>query len=157
MSLKETGSAPLKIEQKTINKINKIIESKKPGTVTIKGVKVRIDPVQNLLNETTSITDEKTGGILPLVALIPLIAKAVAAAGALTGGVATAVKVGTDIAKGGGAGGPVGGGVSTLTSLDITDQERKPQPQKPQNPPCKSKVIDAILTLHEAGFTLMRM
>ena len=142
-SLKASGPAPLKIEQKTINKINKIIESKKPGTVTIKGVKVRIDPVQNLINETTSITDEKTGGILPLVALIPLIAKAVAAAGALTGGVATAVKVGTDIAKGG--------------SLDITDQERKPQKPQPQNPPCKSKVIDGILTLHEAGFTLMRM
>jgi hypothetical protein len=126
-----TDSAP-KIEQRTINKINKIIESGKPGIVVIKGIKVKIDPLQKVINDDIPISDEKTGGILPLVALIPLIAKAVAAAGVLTGGIATAAKVGHDITKGSGL---------------LPDEK----------PPCTAKVIDAILTLEKAGFSILRM
>jgi hypothetical protein len=127
----------VKIEQRSVNKINKIIETGKPGVVVIKGVKVRIDPQQKVAND-IPIADEKTGGILPLVALIPLIAKAVAAAGVLTGGVATAAKVGHDMARGNG-----------LTDLETNLPDRKP--------PCTAKVIDAILTLEKAGFSIMRM
>ena len=95
----------LKIEQRTINKMNRIIESKKPGNITIKGVKVKIDPqlkTTTVNNIKSSIADEKTGGFLPLLTLIPLIAKAVAAAGVFTGGIATAAKVGHDMVKGSG-------------------------------------------------------
>ena len=133
----------LKIEQRTINKMNRIIESKKPGNITIKGVKVKIDPqlkTTTVNNIKSSIADEKTGGFLPLIALIPLIAKAVAAAGVFTGGIATAAKVGHDIAKGSGLQMPV------EKKDDNHDQ-----------PPCKAKIIDAIITLHKAGFTIMRM
>ena len=135
----------VKIEQKTINKINKIIESGKPGDVVIKGVKVRIDPLQKVVNRgdeavNIPITDEKTGGILPLVALIPLIAKAVAAVGTLAGGAAAATKVGYDIAK--------GGGLAIDSSGDASLDDK---------PPCTAKVIDAILTLNKAGFAIMRM
>lgn len=123
----------VKIEQRTINKIHKILESGKSGTVTIKGVKVVIDPSQ------PQYKDEKTGGFLPLLALIPLIAKVVAAAGVATGGIATAAKVGYDMAKGG----CIDSEPNTISQDD--------------KPPCMASVIDAILTLHKAGFTIMRL
>ena len=135
----------VKIEQRTINKINKIIESGKPGDVVIKGVKVRIDPLQKVANN-IPISDEKTGGILPLIALIPLIAKAVAAAGVITGGVATAAKAGYDIAKGSGL---ESRGAPRADEVGFTIPDEKP--------PCTAKVIDAILTLEKAGFSIMRM
>ena len=138
-----------KIEQRTINKITKIIESGKPGAVSIKGKKVTIDPQQKVIRNAEIIipaVDEKTGGFLPLLALVPLIAKAVAAAGILTGGVATAAKVGYDISKGSGL-------APTPPSKDDGEDDKAEDVEIP----CKAKIIDAILTLHKAGFTIMRM
>ena len=144
-----------KIEQKSINKINQILQSGKPGTVTIKGMKIRIDPVQQkitTLNSQTpteiSVADEKTGGILPLLALIPIIAGALGAAGGVASGVATAVKAGNDRAH-------------QLKMEEIVRDKgitiKAGEGIKEENKPSKAEIIQAILTLHKAGFSIMRV
>ena len=149
-----THESKVKIEQRTITKIDKIIASGKPGSVTIKGVKVLIDPINKITavsNDKIDTSDEKTGGFLPLLALIPIIAKAVAAAGVLTGGIATAAKVGHDWTKGSGL------PESDNNNNNNNDNDSNDNDNEEQRPPCKTKIIDAIITLHKAGFTLMRM
>ena len=144
-----------KIEQKSINKINQILQSGKPGTVTIKGIKIRIDPVQQkitTLNSQTpteiSVSDEKTGGILPLLALIPIIAGALGAAGGVASGVATAVKAGNDRAH-------------QLKMEEIARDKgitiKAGEGIKEENKPSKAEIIQAILTLDRAGFSIMRV
>ena len=136
-----------KIEQKSINKINQILQSGKPGTVTIKGMKIRIDPVQQkitTLNSQTpteiSVADEKTGGILPLLALIPIIAGALGAAGGVASGVATAVKAGNDRAH-------------QLKMEEIARDKgitiKAGEGIKEENKPNKAEIIQAILTLQD--------
>ena len=146
----------LKIEQKSINKINKIIQSGKPGIVTIKGTKIRIDPVQQKItthsNTQTpleiSVADERTGGILPLLALIPIIAGAIGAAGGVASGVATAVKAGNDRSH-------------QLRMEDIAREKgvtiKAGEGIKEEKEPSKADIIQAILTLHKAGFSIMRV
>ena len=146
-----THESKVKIEQRTINKIDKIIASGKPGSVTIKGVKVLIDPINKITavsHDKIDTSDEKTGGFLPLIALIPIIAKAVAAAGVLTGGIATAAKVGHDMSKGSGF---------PESDKNDDDNNNNDNDNNNEKPPCTAKIIDAIITLHKAGFTLMRM
>ena len=72
-----TGQMMLPLTQTQVKKLNKAKSVKT-------GVQLRLSKGQ--LNHM-----EKTGGFLPLLALIPLIAGAVGAAGAATGGIASAV------------------------------------------------------------------
>ena len=81
-------------EIKVAEKIKDIITTGKPATVAYKGDKVyiskkKISEIREMLDETE---EEKEGGVLPLVALLPLIFGGVSAAAAAAGGVATIVK-----------------------------------------------------------------
>jgi len=69
-------------------KIRNIIDSGKPGSVTYDGKKAYIS--KKKINEIRDA--DKEGGLLPLVALLPLIFGGLGAAGAVAGGVATVVK-----------------------------------------------------------------
>lgn len=71
------GNDNLALTQTQINKIKK----------TIKGVQLNISKTQLKY----MVENEKTGGFLPLLSLIPLIIGAVGAAGGITGGIASAV------------------------------------------------------------------
>lgn len=71
-------------EQKSI--LRKIVKSNTPGALVVQGKTLFIKPEE--------IRNAKTGGLLPLAMLIPLIAGAVGAAGGVAGGVAKAVEAG---------------------------------------------------------------
>lgn len=72
-----------KLPTRSIRTLHSIFARNKPGYIVVNGTRVRVKP--------KDITDEKTGGILPLAALIPLIAAGIGAAGGLAGGTAAAV------------------------------------------------------------------
>lgn len=78
------GDSPL--SKRNIQTLHSILARNKPGYLVVRGSRVRVKP--------QDITDEKTGGILPLAALIPLIIGAVGAAGGVAGGTAAAVSAG---------------------------------------------------------------
>lgn len=72
-----SGNIQLPLTKTQINKINK----------STNGVQLKLSKKQLSYIK----VDEKTGGFLPLLSLIPIIAGAVGAAGGLTGGIASAV------------------------------------------------------------------
>ena len=137
----------VKIETRTMNKINKIIASGKPGIVSIKGTKVKIDPILKTINAgdaDESIADERSGGILPLAALIPIIGAALGGAGGLAGGVAAAVKAGNDRAH-------------QKELEDIAREKGVRVGAGDCEEVSKAEIVKALLTLEKAGFSLMRM
>lgn len=69
-------------------KLRHIIHSGKPASITHQGIKTYISKTK--IEEIKA--KEKEGGVLPLLALLPLIFGGLGAAGAVAGGVATAVK-----------------------------------------------------------------
>ena len=69
------------------NKLRQIIDSNKPGTITHEGKRAYIS--KEKIKEIKA--KEKEGGVLPLLALLPLIFGGLGAAGAVAGGVASAV------------------------------------------------------------------
>ena len=98
-----TNNEEIKVEEK----INEIITTGKPASVTYQGKKVyigknKIVELRDHLDdrrekigeekENPSMKVEKEGGLLPLVALLPLIFGGVTAAAAAASGVATVVK-----------------------------------------------------------------
>lgn len=72
-----------KLSKRSVQTLHSIIARNKPGYVVVNGTRVRVKP--------KDITDEKTGGILPLAALIPLIIGGIGAAGGIAGGTAQIV------------------------------------------------------------------
>ena len=82
-------------EIKVVEKIKDIITTEKPASVEYKGKKVyigkkKIFEIREMLDETDE--EKREGGVLPLLALLPLIFGGVSAAAAAAGGVATVVK-----------------------------------------------------------------
>ena len=74
----------MELTKKEITSLQRILKSNKPGVVVVNGQSVYLTP--------DDIKDTKTGGILPLLSLIPLIAGAIGAAGGVAGGVAKSVE-----------------------------------------------------------------
>ena len=90
-------------ETKVEQKLQKIIENGTPQSVTYNGVKVyvgkkKIEEIKELLEQQRAArtesegTQPKQGGILPLIALLPLIFGGISAAAGTAAGVAGAVK-----------------------------------------------------------------
>ena len=87
-----------KLNQKLIqteNQLKEIVESGEPKSIMYDGKKYymskkKIKEIRELIPENDSNTKE--GGILPLVALLPLIFGGITAASAATAGIASAVK-----------------------------------------------------------------
>ena len=91
-----------KLNQKLIqteNQLKEIVESGEPKSIMYDGKKYymskkKIKEIRELIQENDSNTKEgsHSGGILPLVALLPLIFGGITAASAATAGIASAVK-----------------------------------------------------------------
>ena len=83
-------------EVKVEEKLRKIVETGNPASVTYKDQKLyiskkKIEEIKKLVSEVETDGEEKEGGFLPLLALLPAIFGGIAAAGGVAGGVATAV------------------------------------------------------------------
>ena len=87
------------MDQKLNEKLNEIVESGEPKSIMYDNKKYymskkKIKEIRELIQENDSNTKEgsHSGGILPLVALLPLIFGGITAASAATAGIASAVK-----------------------------------------------------------------
>lgn len=73
-----------KLTRQELACLRQIVKDDKPGFVVVNGKVIHLHPDE--------IREPRTGGLLPLMALIPLIAGAIGAAGGVAGGVAKSVQ-----------------------------------------------------------------
>ena len=150
-------------DDKFIELIYKVVDKNKPTYVTYKRSSAKGDKIKKYINkemihklkQEIDKHKEKTGGILPLIALLPLIFGGLAATGAVTGGVASAINTSKQtseqarhhaelekIAKENKEGGCIGECNCEETSFEIESDEDS----------LVEKIKEAIILLKSAGF-----
>ena len=123
------------LSKRNIQTLHNILTRNRPGYVVVNKKRVRIHP--------KDITDEKTGGILPLAALIPIIAGAIGATGGLAGGVSAAVNAGNTRAH--------------QMAMEKIAQEKGVNMGKGYESSSEEEINQAIEVLRQAGYTVLRV
>ena len=77
------------MEEKTEKKLREIVESGKGNSITFEGKKIYIN--KKIIGELKRL-DEKEGGVIPLLALLPAIIAGLSGVAGIAGGVASTVK-----------------------------------------------------------------
>ena len=77
------------MEEKTEKKLKEIVESGKGNSITFEGKKIYIN--KKIIGELKRL-DEKEGGVIPLLALLPAIIAGLSGVAGIAGGVASTVK-----------------------------------------------------------------